>query len=48
MLTKIATDLNDSLEYMNPFVAGHYSAKGLEKIGAESGKILGEFVVKRQ
>lgn len=40
MLTDIATELNKQSEYMNPFVGGHYSAKGLEKLGAEAGKTL--------
>lgn len=44
MLTDIATELNKQNEYMNPFVDGHYSAKGLEKLGAEAGKNLGLFV----
>ena len=43
MLTRIATELNTQPEYMNPFVRGHYSAKGLEKLGAEAGKSMGEF-----
>jgi len=33
MLTEIATELNAQSEYMNPYVGGHYSAKGLEKLG---------------
>lgn len=41
MLTEMATQLNEMKEYMNPYVAGHYSAKGLEKLGAEAGKTLG-------
>ena len=40
MLTDIATTLNGIPEYMNPFVRGHYSAKGLEKLGTEAGKVL--------
>ena len=40
MLTDIATQLNEQSEYMNPCVRGHYSAKGLEKLGAEAGKTL--------
>lgn len=44
MLTNIATELNMQKEYMNPFVDGHYSAKGLEKLGLEAGKSLGTFV----
>lgn len=41
MLTEIATELNVQAEYMNPFVAGHYSAKGLEKLGEVAGAVLG-------
>ena len=44
MLTEMATQLNEMKEYMNPYVAGHYSAKGLEKLGAEAGKTLGTYV----
>ncbi len=44
MLTTIATTLNTQEEYMNPQAKGHYSAKGLEKLGREAGKTLGEFV----
>ena len=46
MLTEIATELNEQEEYMNPYVKGHYSAKGLEKLGYEAGKSLGNFVRK--
>ena len=35
MLTNIATKLNEQSEYMNPYVSGHYSAKGLEKLGVK-------------
>lgn len=38
MLTDIATQLNEQSEYMNPYANGHFSAKGLEKLGAEAGK----------
>lgn len=41
MLTEIATELNENPEYMNPFVKGHFSAKGLEMLGREAGKTLG-------
>lgn len=41
MLTDIATQLNRKSEYMNPTVAGHYSARGLEVLGTEAGKALG-------
>ena len=43
MLTDIATQLNEQSEYMNPYVRGHYSAKGLEKLGAEAGKSLANY-----
>ncbi len=43
MLTEIATELNKIPEYMNPYAEGHFSAKGLEKLGAEAGKTLGEY-----
>ena len=43
MLTEIATTLNTMAEYMNPYVAGHYSAKGLEKLGDEAGRALGAY-----
>ncbi len=43
MLTEIATELNKQSEYMNPFVGGHYSAAGLEKLGSEAGHTLGAF-----
>ncbi len=46
MLTDIATKLNKIPEYMNPYVAGHYSAKGLEKLGAEAGKTMGNYKCK--
>lgn len=41
MLTDIAVELNKQPIYMNPVVEGHYSAKGLEKLGAEAGTALG-------
>ncbi len=43
MLTRIATELNTIPEYMNPFVRGHYSATGLEKLGAAAGETLGSW-----
>lgn len=42
MLTEIATELNDTPECMNPHVSGHYSAWGLERLGATAGKALGQ------
>ncbi len=44
MLTEIATELCADPEYMNPFVEGHYSAKGEERLGYEAGKALAAFV----
>lgn len=46
MLTTIATELNKRTECMNPFVKGHYSAKGLEILGETAGRALGEYVKK--
>lgn len=43
MLTEIATELNENEEYMNPYVKGHYSAKGLEKLGALAGRRFAEY-----
>lgn len=40
MLTDIATELNKKNEYMNPFVKGHYSAKGLELLGRVAAETL--------
>lgn len=44
MLTDIAVELNEQPEYMNPFVKGHYSAKGLEKLGCEAAKTMASYV----
>ena len=40
MLTEIAADLCEQAEYMNPNVAGHYSAAGLEILGKAAGAVL--------
>ena len=40
MLTRLATELNEKPEFMNPSVGGHYSAAGLELLGAEAAKTL--------
>jgi len=45
MLTAIATELNTQPEYMNPYVNGHFSAKGLEKLGFEAGKTLAGYII---
>lgn len=42
MLTDIAAAMYEQPVYMNPYVQGHYSAKGLEKLGREAGKALAE------
>lgn len=41
MLTRIATELNQESECMNPNAEGHFSAKGLERIGETAGNMLG-------
>lgn len=43
MLTRRAAELCGMPEYMHPYIAGHYSARGLELLGAEAGKQLGLF-----
>ena len=40
MLTDIATELNKQNKYMNPYVRGHYSAKGLEVLGSVAAETL--------
>lgn len=44
MLTRLATELNNDPESMNPFVGGHFSAYGLKKLGGAAGKTLAEYV----
>jgi hypothetical protein len=44
MLTRIATELNLCVRYMNPDVKGHYSAEGLIKLGDEAARTLAAFV----
>lgn len=46
LLTDIATELNRQTAYMNPRVKGHYSARGLEVLGAAAGKTLGTYASK--
>ncbi len=41
MLTRITTELNEIPEYMNPYAKGHYSARGLERLGEAAGGALG-------
>lgn len=43
MLTDIASSLNEKPEYMNPYVRGHFGAKGLEMLGHRAGLALGIF-----
>lgn len=43
MLTELATELGGSPEYMNPYVGGHYSAAGLEKLGTAAGDAMGQY-----
>lgn len=47
MLTRITTELNEQPEYMNPYVAGHYSARGMELLGKTAGKALGRETANR-
>lgn len=42
MLTQFASELCSKPEYMNPFVGGHYNAKGQELIGRLAGTTLGK------
>lgn len=43
MLTDIAVDLNKQCDCMNPNFQGHYSAKGLERLGCAAAKTLSVF-----
>lgn len=43
MLTRMATELNQEPDCMNPFVGGHFSAKGLERLGGAAGRSLGQY-----
>ncbi len=42
MLTRLTAELERDPQWMNPFVAGHFGAKGLAKLGAAAGKALSE------
>lgn len=42
MLTEEASDMYETEEYMNPFASGHFSAKGLERLGTLAGTALRE------
>lgn len=48
MLTRIASELNKTPQYMNPEAAGHYSAEGLELLGKTAGEALGRAKLLRQ
>lgn len=41
-LERITTELIKMQEYMNPYATGHFSARGLERLGEAAGKALGE------
>lgn len=41
MLTEMAAELHKIPECMNPYVGGHYSALGLERLGTAAGEALG-------
>ena len=43
ILTDIAMHLNRDSVYMTPYVAGHYSAAGLERLGETAGRALEEW-----
>ena len=45
MLTDEAAELNGIPEYMNPGVPGHFSAKGLRKLGSDAAAALSEYVL---
>lgn len=46
MLTRIASELIDNEKYVNPYAEGHFNALGLETLGREAGKNLGEYINK--
>lgn len=46
MLTDEATELNKMPEYMNPYVGGHFSAKGLVKLGHDAAETLAKTIKK--
>ncbi|MBR6727919.1 MAG: hypothetical protein IKM08_06970 [Clostridia bacterium] len=48
MLTELATALNERPDCMNPFVGGHYSAKGLELLGTAAGEALGKHTISQK
>ncbi len=46
MLTRIASELIENEKYANPYAEGHFNALGLETLGREAGKNLGEYINK--
>ncbi len=44
MLTESAKNMVNEPGMMHPSIGGHYSAKGLERLGREAGEKLGDFV----
>ena len=44
MLTEEAAEMNGVPEYMNPFVGGHFSALGLQKLGRDAAETLAKNV----
>ena len=44
MLTELAETMHLQPEYMNPFVGGHFSALGLEVLGAVAGAALADYL----
>lgn len=42
MLSREAAELSKDERFVNPFAAGHYNNAGMERLGSESGRILGE------
>ena len=47
ILTEKAVELNKIPEYRNPQIDGHFSAKGLERLGRLAGEALGKFAAQR-
>lgn len=45
MLTDLAASLHGAPSCMNPHVGGHYSAKGLERLGTAAGEALGKYAI---
>ena len=48
MLTEIATELNEIPEYMHPTIGGHYSARGLQKLGEAAAEALAEYKISQK